>query len=65
MIKGRHVHEMTPDERLDALAEILAIGFEKVSQKDDIQLAEARKAMAPCVHAVNGRRPAAGAKSND
>ena len=48
MIRGRHVHEMSPDERLDALAEIFALGFEIWSQKEEIELDEARKAMAPC-----------------
>ena len=60
MIQGRHVEEMSPDERLDALAEIFAIGFEIWSQKDEIELDEARKAMAPCVEAVNELRPTAG-----
>ena len=65
MIRGRNVEDMSPDERLNALAEILAIGFERLAQKEEIELAEARQAMASCATAVNGQRPAAGVKSND
>lgn len=48
MIKGRLVEEMTPDERLDALAEIFAMGFEIWTRQEAISLALARKAMASC-----------------
>ena len=65
LVRGRNVSEMSPDERLDALAEILAIGLEKSAQILEEELDAARQAMAPCVHAVNGQRPAAGVNSND
>jgi hypothetical protein len=51
--QGRDVAEMSPGERLSALAAILAIGYEKWTQIQQIELAEVRKAMAPCVHAAN------------
>jgi hypothetical protein len=63
VIRGRNVEEMTADERLDALAAILAIGFEKWARNEQIELAEVRLAMAPCVHPVNGQRPANGDQS--
>jgi len=63
VIQGRYVEEITSDERLDALAAILAIGFEKWARNEVIELAEARQAMASCVHPVNGKRPANGDQS--
>ena len=63
-VQGRDVAEMSPDERLDALAAILAIGFEKWVKNQEIELAEARLAMASCSHAANSQRAAAGEKSN-
>ena len=63
MIQGRNVEEMAVGERLDALSAILAIGYEKLVKNQEIELAEARLAMASCSHAVNGQRPAAGENS--
>lgn len=54
MILGRDIAQMTPEERLAALAEILAIGCEKLFKRERNDLAEARKAMAPCKRTVNG-----------
>jgi hypothetical protein len=62
--QGRDVAVMSPGERLDALAAILAIGYEKWAQIQQIELDEVRKRMLNG-HAVNGQRPAAGDQSND
>jgi hypothetical protein len=54
VILGRDIAQMTPEERLAALAEILAIGCEKLFKQQRNDLAEVRKAMAPCKRTVNG-----------
>ena len=48
-VQGRDVAAMSPDERLSALAAILAIGFQKWTQNEQIELDEVRKMM------LNGR----------
>jgi len=63
LVQGRDVAKMSPDERLSALAAILAIGYEKRAIAQEIELVEAQQAMASCVHPVNGQRPANGDQS--
>ncbi len=64
MILGRDPAQMTPAARLAALAEILALGCEILFKTDEIALAAARVAMAPCVNAVNTTPPPTN-QSND
>jgi hypothetical protein len=57
VILGRDIAQMTPEERLAALAEFIAVGCEKLFKQQRNELAQVRKAMAPCKRTVNGRRP--------